>query len=71
MDPRMSAAGGSQAGDMSTRFGRMNVNADSFVPNIQAPSFIPGGRPGGGYVPHHYGGYPMHGEYNMNPDQSA
>jgi hypothetical protein len=61
----MSAGGGGgQPDDMSTRFGRMNVNADSFVPNVQAPSFIPGGRPGGGgYVPHHYGGYPMHGEY--------
>jgi hypothetical protein len=61
----MSAGGGGgQPDDMSTRFGRMNVNADSFVPNVQAPSFIPGGRPGGGgYVPHHYGGYPMHGHH--------
>jgi hypothetical protein len=56
--------GGGQPGDMGTRFGRMNVNADSFVPNVQAPSFIPGGPPGGGgYVPRHYGGYPMHGHH--------
>ena len=64
MDPRLSAAagGGTAPGDMSARFGQMNVNADSFVPNVQAPSFIPGGRPGAsGYAPRHYGGYPMHG----------
>lgn len=43
-----------QGGDLGDRFRRMNVNAQSFVPNVQAPSFVP-------YGP--YGGYPpMHGE---------
>ena len=57
MDPR---APPGQAGDMNARFGRMNVNAQSFVPNVQAPSFVPGGGSGGYASP--YGGYSMHGE---------
>ena len=67
MDPRMTAGG--QTGDISARFGRMNVNADSFVPNVQAPSFVPGGQPGasrgGSYMPPHYGGYPLHGGFTF------
>jgi len=43
-----------QGGDLGDRFRRMNVNAQSFVPNVQARSFVPLGP---------YGGYPpMHGE---------
>lgn len=50
MDPRPPG----QGGGLSDQFRRMNVNAQSFVPNVQAPSFVP-------YGP--YGGYPpMHGE---------
>ena len=58
MEPHVTA--GPQAGDMNTRFSRMNVNAHSFVPNVQAQSFVPGGA-GGGYPTTHHGGYPMHG----------
>ena len=54
MDPRPPPG---QGGDLSTRFGRMNVNAQSFVPNVQAPSFVPQGS---GFGPPY--NYPMHGE---------
>lgn len=61
LDPRVPPG---QGGDLNTRFGRMNVNANTFVPNVQAHSFVPGaaGGGGGGYGPP-YGSYPMHGEF--------
>ena len=74
MDPRMTPGGGGQAGELNARFNRMNVNADSFVPNVQAPSFVPGGHPagrGGGYMAPHYRGYPMHGEYEQRSLESV
>ena len=62
MDPRTPSGG--QGGDLNARFGQMNVNAHSFVPNVRAQSFVPSSTPGGGggYHSSHYGGYPMHGE---------
>ena len=48
--------------DYNAQFGRMNINANSFVPNVQAPTFVPGGHgmpPG--YSPQYAGGYPVHG----------
>lgn len=61
LDPRVPPG---QGGDLNTRFGRMNVNANAFVPNVQAHSFVPGSAGGsGGYGPP-YGSYPMHGESN-------
>ena len=42
-----------QGGDLGAQFRRMNVNATSFVPNAQAPTFVPYG---GQY------GYPVPGE---------
>ena len=55
MDPRPPPG---QGGDLGARFGRMNVNAQSFVPNVQAPSFVPQGS---GFGPPY--NYPMqHGE---------
>lgn len=62
MDPHMAPAG-QTAGDLNMRFSGMNVNAHSFVPNVQAQSFVPGGA-GVRYPASHHGGYPMHGELN-------
>ena len=60
LDPRVPPG---QSGDLNTRFGRMNVNANTFVPNVQAHSFVPGSAGGSsGYGPP-YGSYPMHGEH--------
>lgn len=60
LDPRVPPG---QSGDLNARFGRMNVNANTFVPNVQAHSFVPGSAGGSsGYGPP-YGSYPMHGEH--------
>ena len=63
-DPRVPYPGGQGRvpGDYNAQFSRMNIGASSFVPNVQAPTFIPGGHgmpPG--YPPHYGGGYQMHG----------
>ena len=59
MDPRMPSG---QGGELNARFGRMNVTAHPFVPNVRAQSFVPGGGGGGGGYASRYGGYPMHGK---------
>lgn len=67
MDHHMTSGGG-QSGDINTSFCQMNVNAHSFVPNVGAQTFVPGGVASGGggggrgYSHSQYGGYPMHGE---------
>ena len=41
-----------QGGDFNARFGRMNVNAQPFVPNVGAQPFVPGVYPPYGYPGH-------------------
>ncbi len=49
---------GRMSADYNAQFGRMNINASSFVPNAQAQTFVPGshGMPPG--YPGYPGGYP-------------
>ncbi len=42
--------------DYNAQFGRMNINASSFVPNAQAQAFVPGSH--GGMPPGYPPGYP-------------
>ena len=46
--------GGHIPPDYHNQFARMNIGAPSFVPNVQAQAFVPGGFPA-----HHPGGYGM------------
>ena len=54
--------GGGQgsAARFNAHFAQMNINAQPFVPNVQAQQFVPMG--GGMHHGYPYGGYPMHGE---------
>lgn len=60
-DPNLPPRGGGP--DYNSQFGRMNINAHSFVPNAQVPAFIPRGGMPPGYPPQY--GYPMHGKIKL------
>ena len=58
--PPGASGGQGTAAQFNARFGQMNINAQPFIPNVQAQQFV---SIGGGLHGYSYGGYPMPGEF--------